>query len=132
MSANEMPGLDTPICMTYRNYRGEIAERCIIPDRVRFGSTDWHPEPGWLLHAFDTDKGAFRDFALADCQFAALTPAPQPSETVTEAQIDAIAVVLSKRIYKQTEGEWQPSIRQADELARVALRALKGSGDEVF
>ena len=126
MSANEMPGLDTPICMTYRNYRGEIAERCIIPDRVRFGSTDWHPEPGWLLHAFDTDKGAFRDFALADCQFADLTPAPQPSETVTEAQIDAIAVVLSKRIYKQTEGEWQPSIRQADELARAALRALKG------
>lgn len=126
MSANEMPGLDTPIDMTYRNYRGEIAERCIIPDRVRFGSTDWHPEPGWLLHAFDTDKGAFRDFALADCQFADLTPAPQPSETVTEAQIDAIAVVLSKRIYKQTEGEWQPSIRQADELARAALRALKG------
>ena len=126
MSANEMPGIDTPIVMTYRNYRGEIAERCIIPDRVRFGSTDWHPEPGWLLHAFDTDKGAFRDFALADCQFADLTPAPQPSETVTEAQIDAIAVVLSKRIYKQTEGEWQPSIRQADELARAALCALKG------
>lgn len=49
-----------------------------------------------------------------------------PSVSVAEAQIDAIAVALSKRIYKQTEGGWQPNIRQADELARAALRALKG------
>ena len=54
---------------------------------------------------------------------------PQPSETVAEAQIDAIAVTLSKRIYKQTEGEWQPNIRQADELARDAMRALKGEDE---
>ena len=74
-------------------------------------------EPGVIL-----GTGAMLQAAIMQT-FA--PPAP-PSETVTEAQIDAIAVVLSKRIYKQTEGEWQPSSRQADELARVALRALKG------
>lgn len=85
MSANEMPALGTPISMTYRNHRCEIAERCILPDRVWFGSTDWHPEPGWLMTAFDTDKGAFRDFALADCQFADLCASGKQVRALTEA-----------------------------------------------
>ena len=122
MSANEMPGIDTPIVMTYRNYRGEIAERCIIPDRVRFGSTDWHPEPGWLLHAFDTDKGAFRDFALADCQFADLTPAPQPSETVTEAAKLADAIEAC---------DWSGSPIGNKMILRAAVKALRAlKGDD--
>ena len=70
--AEEAPQRAGPITMTYRNYRGEIAERRIIPEWVGFGATDWHPEPQWLLRAFDLDKNARRDFALADCQFADL------------------------------------------------------------
>lgn len=31
-----------------------------------YGSTQWHPEPQWLLHAFDTGCEAYRDFAWAD------------------------------------------------------------------
>lgn len=38
-----------PVTLTYRNWRGEVAERTIIPRRVWFGSTEWHPEPQWLL-----------------------------------------------------------------------------------
>lgn len=55
--------------MTYRNWRGEVAEREIVPVRVWWGNTEWHPQDGWLLSAWDVEKGAHRDFALADCQF---------------------------------------------------------------
>lgn len=58
-----------PVTLTYTNWKGETAERAIIPRRVWWGSTEWHPEPQWLLTAFDVDKQAERDFALKDfCQ----------------------------------------------------------------
>jgi len=52
--------------LVYTNWRGETSVRTITPIRVWFGSTDWHPEPQWLLRAFDHDKNAERDFALKD------------------------------------------------------------------
>lgn len=55
-----------PITLTYTNWKGETAQRTIIPRRVWWGSTEWHPEPQWLLTAFDVDKEAERDFALKD------------------------------------------------------------------
>ena len=66
--------MGNPISMIYRNYRGEVAERTVIPRRIWRGSTDWHPEPGWLMSAFDPEKGADRDFALADCDFRRAAP----------------------------------------------------------
>ncbi len=62
-----------PIRMTYTNYRGETAVRTVTPIQVDFGSTDWHPEPQWLMSAYDHDKGAHREFALADCDFSTST-----------------------------------------------------------
>lgn len=59
-----------PIKMVYRNWKGEVGERTIIPRRVWFGSTEWHPEMCWLLTAYDVDKDDMRDFALEDCQFS--------------------------------------------------------------
>jgi len=50
----------------YTNYRGETAIRKIIPDKIWFGKTDWHPVNQWLLNAFDLDKNAERSFALKD------------------------------------------------------------------
>lgn len=40
--------------------------RSIIPERVHFGATDWHPEPQWLLDATDLEKQAQRTFAMKD------------------------------------------------------------------
>lgn len=66
------PVADQPVAtpvyltLTYTNWRGETALRTIIPRRVWFGSTDWHPEPQWLLTALDVEKKAHRDFALKD------------------------------------------------------------------
>ncbi|WP_444668326.1 hypothetical protein [Cereibacter changlensis] len=56
----------TPVTLTYTNWRGQTAERTIIPIRVWWGSTTWHPEPQWLLTAVDAEKGLERDFALKD------------------------------------------------------------------
>lgn len=76
---------DTPVTLTYTNWRGETSERTISPRRMWFGSTEWHPEPQWLLSAIDTEKGALRDFALKDFG--------QPASTVAAltAERDAIA-----------------------------------------
>ncbi len=50
----------------YTNYRGETAMRIIVPKRIWFGATEWHPEPQWLLDALDVEKNADRSFALKD------------------------------------------------------------------
>ena len=54
------------VVIRYTNYRGETADRRIIPIGIRFGSCEWHPEEQWLLDAFDLDRGADRSFALKD------------------------------------------------------------------
>jgi hypothetical protein len=61
----------TPFTFTYKNYRGDIAVRNVTPISVRFGSTEWHPEPQWLLLAFDHEKQAEREFAMTDIGGAA-------------------------------------------------------------
>ena len=50
----------------YTNYRGETAYRNIIPEKIWFGATEWHPQPQWLLDAFDVEKNALRNFAIKD------------------------------------------------------------------
>jgi hypothetical protein len=54
------------LSVIYTNYRGETAIRKIQPKSIRFGSTEWHPEPQWLLLALDIEKNADREFALHD------------------------------------------------------------------
>lgn len=55
---------------TYTNWKGETSERWATPLSFRWGTTEWHPKAGWLMRAFDHDKGAEREFALRDCAFA--------------------------------------------------------------
>jgi hypothetical protein len=50
----------------YRNHRNVESWRRIRPGRMEFTSTDWHPEPQWILHALDVDRGAERPFAMRD------------------------------------------------------------------
>lgn len=60
----------------YTNYRDETGVRTILPQRIWFGATPWHPEPQWLLDALDMDKGVMRSFALADVKSWARTDEP--------------------------------------------------------
>ena len=54
----------------YRNHRGQVGERAVLiaplMPSMWFGSTEFHPEPQWLLHAYDLDKTAYRDYAVRD------------------------------------------------------------------
>jgi predicted DNA-binding transcriptional regulator YafY len=50
----------------YTNYRGETADRVIVPRTIWFGSTEYHKEPQWLLKAYDEGKADERDFAMRD------------------------------------------------------------------
>ncbi len=52
----------------YTNYRGETGHRVIIPEKIWFGSTEWHKEEQWLLDAHDVEKDALRNFAMKDIQ----------------------------------------------------------------
>lgn len=54
-----------PLTFPYTNWRGEHALRKVLPLRIWFGSTEWHPEPQWFLRALDIDKCEERDFAFS-------------------------------------------------------------------
>ena len=61
---------DKSIRFFYINHRFSVAIRCATPISIRWGITEWHMEPQWLMLAFDHDKGANREFALANCDFS--------------------------------------------------------------
>jgi hypothetical protein len=56
----------------YTNWRGETSDRRLLLGALRFGTTDWHPEPTWLILAFDVDHPAqiWKEFDLTKCDFA--------------------------------------------------------------
>ena len=57
------------IRLTYTNHRGEKTVRYIMPSSIRFGTTEYHPEPQWLMTCWDFERGAPRTYALSDCDF---------------------------------------------------------------
>ncbi len=50
----------------YTNYRGETSLRNIVPEKIWFGATEWHPENQWILDGLDLEKGQNRSFAMRD------------------------------------------------------------------
>lgn len=67
----------------YKNHRGEIGIRLIRPEDIFFGSTQWHPEPQWIINAYDYGKEARRSFAISDIAFWTF-PAPPRAETAAK------------------------------------------------
>jgi predicted DNA-binding transcriptional regulator YafY len=62
----------------YTNHRGETAWRRVTPYRIFFGTSEWHPEPQWLLDVHDHDKGGDRTYAMSGIVFW-----PRPGHPVT-------------------------------------------------
>jgi len=54
------------IKILYKNYKGDVAYRTIIPKSIDFTATEWHPREQWILTALDLDKNADRGFAISD------------------------------------------------------------------
>ena len=50
----------------YRNWKGVVSERTARVTNLFYGSTEWHPQPQWLVQALDMEKSAVRLFALRD------------------------------------------------------------------
>jgi predicted DNA-binding transcriptional regulator YafY len=54
------------IKVRYKNGRGEVGTRDIIPLEVIYGSTEWHKEEQWFMKAWDLIKNDYRIYALRD------------------------------------------------------------------
>lgn len=68
MSTSAKSDTQQPLVFEYVNWRGELGQRRVMPSRILFGSTEYHPEPQWLMEAFDLDKGEMRSFAMRDIE----------------------------------------------------------------
>ena len=77
--AEELPGVvksilnekqpgDIAIEVKYKNHRGEIGNRRIIPLNIFHGRTEYHPQYQWLLKVWDVDKKDYRTYALKDIE----------------------------------------------------------------
>lgn len=54
------------VVIDYTNWRGERRMRHIWPRSINFRSTEWHPEPQWLITAIDMDDQQEKAFPLKD------------------------------------------------------------------
>lgn len=54
--------------LLYVNYRGEPAYRHVLlyENGLRYGTSEWHKTPQYLLRVHDIEKGADREFAVKD------------------------------------------------------------------
>lgn len=50
----------------YVNYKGERKTYRVEPLHLWYGATPFHPDPQWLLKAYDHDRKVRRDFAMND------------------------------------------------------------------
>lgn len=54
------------LCFTYSNWKGETEDRRARPISQRYGTSEYHKEPQWLMRMFDLDKRDEREFAMND------------------------------------------------------------------
>jgi hypothetical protein len=109
------PPQERPFVFSYRNHRGEICDRRAILTSVRFGTSEWHQEPQWLLLAFDLDRQAEREFALADISAPSAAPAP------------ISAAELREWIDKRTGASWKATLVDIDEAIERMTREREKS-----
>lgn len=59
----------------YTNHKGQRnPERPVYPMAIRFGSSQWHQKPQWLMQGVDMAKAEKREFAMADMHDVRPTP----------------------------------------------------------
>lgn len=102
--------------LVYRNHRGEVRTRRIVPLGVYFGSTQWHPEPQWLLNAIDAEDNTTKQFALG-----ALLGTPQLRE--------AVALEREARLLRRAESAEQSAAALHKRQVEEGLRADRAETD---
>ena len=53
-----------PVEIDYTNWAGKRRKRRVTPITLFYGRTEYHPEPQWLITAYDAEKRAERTFAV--------------------------------------------------------------------
>lgn len=122
-SAEPAPESGGFLSFWYKNYRGEVSERTVRPIRIYHGATEWHPEPQWLLEAFDMEKDAVRAFAMCDMQ------AP-PAEPMGAGWIVSNGNGDRWRTWNRGWSEWTAMRDHATRYARRADAEAVQSEDE--
>lgn len=81
----------------YKNWKGEIAWRRIIPLPTipYFSSTPHHTEEQWLIRVWDLDKDAERTYALLDILYTVAGDGPPPTAEETKSKIPVQISLLS-------------------------------------
>ncbi len=74
------------VTVIYKNWKNEVRLREIIPHRLYWGRTEYHPELQWLLEALDTEDGKLKQFAWKDCKVSqkATLPAEPDGKEASE------------------------------------------------
>ena len=58
----------------YTDHHGERAKRRVIPTKLIFGTTEWHPIEQWLLLVWDVERQIERSIAPPDIHTWARNP----------------------------------------------------------
>lgn len=115
-----------PFVFIYRNHRGETGTRRVIPRGIRYGTSEHHPEPCWLLEAWCLDREGARTFALSS-----VTPAG-PDRTVGVITSELVRVLTGNPLRVRTmdgEAVWLRLMTPEEFLAvQHAAAAEHGSG----
>lgn len=88
------------IQFTYKNHRGEVSVRHVIPDALEFiyqPDPAFHYSPGWFLSGFDMDKGSRRSFALSNIVFNIKDVATDPNMVITPAGFPTFKLRLGEQ-----------------------------------
>lgn len=136
------------ITIDYTNHRGERATRRIVPVYLWWGFTDWHPTEGWLLHAFDLDKQAYRDFAWSGIHGQHEALLSSTGITPHDPPPHRAGMPPAARVYAIRAGEqFQPRVtvlhqtfnvgyagtqEEADFMVRMVRTALERAGARVL
>jgi hypothetical protein len=48
------------VSILYKNWKGEVAWRRIVPLSISFESSQWHPVPQWVMRALASPSPIFR------------------------------------------------------------------------
>jgi len=62
----EIMNMEHTVTFEYKNYKGEISKRYVLPMELWYGTTPYHTEAQWLLKAFDINKNDYRNFSLKE------------------------------------------------------------------